>query len=172
MALVLGVDPGSRVTGFGVIEANGGRRRYVASGSIRTGELPLAERLKIIHDGVTEVIERHAPAEFAIEKVFVHRGAEAALKLGHARGAAILAAVGAGLDVSEYAAPKIKQAVTGSGSAGKEQVTRMVARLLGVEGALGADAADALAVAICHAHSRMGLARLAGARAYRRSRLR
>jgi len=176
MTRVLGVDPGSRVTGYGVIETRGGAHRYVTSGCIRTGgrsmEAPMPERLQAIHAGITEIIERYVPLEFAIEKAFVHRGPESALKLGHARGAAILAAVGAGLEVAEYAAPKVKQAVTGNGGAAKAQVTRMVRALLEVDDALQPDAADALAIAICHAHSRRGLVQLAGARGFRRSRLR
>ena len=171
MTIVLGIDPGSRVTGYGLIDAVGTRQAYVASGCIRTGGGELPERLGAIQAGLDEVIRSHRPAQVAIEKVFVHRSAESALKLGHARGAAILTATMAGLAVAEYAAPKIKQALTGTGSADKAQVAHMVRVMLGIRGDLQADAADALAIAICHVHSARGLVRLAGARGFRRSRL-
>ena len=171
MTIILGIDPGSRVTGYGVIDAVGNRQSYVASGCIRTGNGELPERLTRIHEGLTEVIERYQPAEAAIEKVFVHKSAESALKLGHARGAALLSASLAGLPLAEYAAPKVKQALTGTGSADKAQVAHMVQVMLGIRGDLQSDAADALAIAICHLHTQRGLVRLVGARGFRRSRL-
>jgi crossover junction endodeoxyribonuclease RuvC len=171
LTLVLGIDPGSRVTGYGLVAAEGNRHRHVASGCVRTGNGPLPERLGRIQAGLADVIRSHGPAEAAVEQVFVHRSAESALKLGQARGAAVLTAVMAGLPVSEYAAPQVKQALTGTGGARKEQVAHMVRMLLGLRGDLQADAADALALALCHLHARSGLARLSGARGFRRSRL-
>lgn len=162
MTRILGIDPGSRVTGFGVIEATGGRLRYTASGCIRAGNLPLAERLKLIYDGVSEVIDRYQPDEAVIENVFMHRNASSALKLGQARGAAICALAGRGLAVHEYTPNQIKQAIVGRGHAGKEQVQHMVQALLNLDSAPQADAADALACAICHNHASHMLARLAG----------
>ena len=171
MIRILGVDPGSRVTGYGVITVEGNHHRYVASGCIRAGAGPLPERLGRIHAGLRELIETHRPDEVAVEKVFVYRSAESALKLGHARGAVMLTAVMAGLPLAEYAAPKVKQAVTGSGRADKAQVAQMVTTLLALSATPQADAADALAIALCHAHSRSLLAG-ADAVGFRRSRLR
>lgn len=171
MTIVLGIDPGSRVTGYGLVNAVGNRQEYVASGCIRTGGGELPERLGKIQAGLDEVIRSYCPEQAAIEKVFVYRSAESALKLGQARGAAILTATMAGLEVAEYAAPKIKQALTGTGAADKAQVSHMVQVMLGIRGDLQSDAADALAIAICHVHSQRGLLRLAGARGFRRSRL-
>lgn len=171
MTIILGIDPGSRVTGYGVVNAVGNMQEYVASGCIRTGKGELPERLGRIHEGLHEVIETYRPEEAAIEKVFVYRSADSALKLGQARGAALLTAVMAGLPLAEYAAPKIKQALTGTGNADKAQVSHMVQVMLGIRGDLQSDAADALAIAICHVHSQRGLVRLAGARSFRRSRL-
>ena len=152
--LVLGVDPGSRITGYGVIRCLGRRHQLVESGLIKAGTGALAERLAVIYDGLTEVIDRHQPREMAIEKVFVARSADSALKLGQARGVAIVAAVHQGLSVSEYAARTVKQAVTGTGSASKAQIQHMVRALLGLNQVPSADAADALAIAICHLHTR------------------
>lgn len=153
MAVVLGIDPGSRVTGYGVIRVAGNRQTLVDCGAIRCGQGELAERLARIHLCLAEVIAAHAPCQAAIEKVFVHRSAESAMRLGHARGVAMLALAQAGLQVAEYGAPTVKQAVTGTGRADKQQVQHMVQTLLGVREPLQADAADALAVAICHANS-------------------
>jgi len=149
---ILGIDPGLRVTGFGVIETDGGRLRYVASGCIRSGAGDLAARLKAILEGLREVVQRHAPREVAVEKVFVNVNAQSTLALGQARGAAICGAVLAGLPVAEYTALQVKQAVVGNGHAKKEQVGHMVKRLLALAGDPSPDAADALACAICHAH--------------------
>jgi len=157
--IILGIDPGLRTTGFGVIEKQGGRLRYIASGTIKTGlEGALPPRLKVILGGISEVIATYRPSCAAIEKVFVNVNPQSTLLLGQARGAAITALVGADLDVAEYSATQIKQAVTGTGKAAKEQVQDMVARLLLLPGLPGSDAADALGVAICHANSHDALA--------------
>jgi crossover junction endodeoxyribonuclease RuvC len=160
---ILGIDPGLRVTGFGVIEKNGGRLTYVASGRIRTPEAALDRRLKTILDGLAEVIAEHRPAQVTIEKVFVNVNPSSTLLLGQARGTAICAAVLHGLPVAEYTALQVKQAVVGNGHAQKRQVQDMVRRLLRLGGDPSADAADALACAICHAHGGQGLGRLATA---------
>jgi len=149
---ILGIDPGLRVTGFGVIEKNGSRLGYVTSGCVRSGAGELSARLKTILDGLAEVIAANQPQEVAIEKVFVNVNAQSTLALGQARGTAICAAVLAGLPVAEYTALQVKQSVVGKGHAGKEQVQHMVRRLLALPGDPSPDAADALACAICHAH--------------------
>ena len=149
---ILGIDPGLRVTGFGVIEQSGSRLRYVSSGCVRSGTGELAERLHVILDGLAQVIGEHRPGEVAIEKVFVNVNPQSTLLLGQARGTAICAAVIAGLPVAEYTALQVKQAVVGKGHAKKEQVQHMVRRLLALPGDPSPDAADALACAICHAH--------------------
>jgi len=149
---VLGIDPGLRTTGFGVIERSGGRLRYLSSGTVRSGAGDLAARLKVLLEGLGEVIRRANPTEVAIEKVFVNVNAQSTLALGQARGTAICAAVLAGLPVAEYTALQVKQAVVGNGHASKGQVQHMVKRLLALPGDPSPDAADALACAICHAH--------------------
>jgi len=149
---ILGVDPGLRVTGFGIIERSGSKLQYVTSGCVRSGTGELSTRLKTILDGLAEVIAANAPQEVAIEKVFVNVNAQSTLALGQARGTAICAAVLAGLPVSEYTALQVKQSVVGKGHAGKDQVQHMVRRLLALPGDPSPDAADALACAICHAH--------------------
>ena len=157
--IILGIDPGLRTTGFGVIEKHGARLRYIASGTIKTGsETALPPRLKLIFAGIAEIIRTYQPDCAAIEKVFVNVNPQSTLLLGQARGAAITALVGGDLDVAEYTALQVKQAVTGSGKAAKEQVQDMVARLLLLPGLPGTDAADALGVAICHANSHDALA--------------
>ncbi len=160
---ILGIDPGLRATGFGILEKRGGKLTYVTSGCIRTatGELPL--RLKTILDGLAEVIGDNAPVQVAVEKVFVNVNPQSTLLLGQARGAAICAAVMHHLPVSEYTALQVKQAVVGNGHAKKEQVQEMVKRLLRLAGDPSPDAADALACAICHAHGGQGLGLLATA---------
>ena len=150
---ILGIDPGLRVTGFGILERKGQRLDYVASGCIRTPKGELPERLKSILEGLIEVIAIHDPAEVAIEKVFVNVNPQSTLLLGQARGAAICAAVSRNLPVSEYTALQVKQSVVGNGHAAKEQVQEMVKRLLNLTGIPQADAADGLACAICHAHA-------------------
>jgi crossover junction endodeoxyribonuclease RuvC len=152
--IILGIDPGLRTTGFGVIDKQGNALRYIASGTIKTvaeGDLP--SRLKVILQGITEVARTYRPDCAAIEKVFVNVNPQSTLLLGQARGAAITALVGADLSVAEYTALQVKQAVVGTGRAAKEQVQDMVARLLLLPGLPGTDAADALGVAICHANS-------------------
>ncbi len=157
---ILGIDPGLRVTGFGIIEKRGAQLQYVTSGCVRVpvGELP--QRLKCILDGLGEVIAVHRPEQVAVEKVFVNVNPQSTLLLGQARGAAICAAVALELPVSEYTALQVKQAVVGNGHAGKEQVQHMVRRLLALPADPSPDAADALACAICHAHGGQGLGAL------------
>ena len=172
MALILGVDPGSRKTGYGIIDFLGGKASYVASGVIRMdAAYTLPERLKCIFEGLREVIEHYQPQEFAIEQVFMATNPSAALKLGQARGAAIVAACSCSLPVSEYEARKVKQAVVGTGAANKAQVQHMVKALLNLSGTPQEDAADALAVALCHANTQQYLVRTAGAQQFRRGRL-
>jgi crossover junction endodeoxyribonuclease RuvC len=152
---ILGLDPGLRVTGYGVIEKSAASLVYVASGCIKSPDGELPDRLKNILNSVREVISLYAPAQVAVEKVFVNVNPQSTLLLGQARGAAICAAVLAELPVSEYTALQVKQAVVGNGHAQKEQVQEMVKRLLKLPGYPSADAADALACAICHAHGGM-----------------
>jgi len=170
MAIILGIDPGSRKTGFGIIEAEAGRIRYLSSGVIRLPAVALPERLRVIAESVGELIELHCPAELAVEQVFMARSAGSALKLGQARGAAIVPCVTAGLAVSEYSARQIKKAVVGTGAADKLQVQHMVTYLLKLPAPPQEDAADALAAAICHAHTHSGRVWLAGAVTQRRQR--
>ena len=161
MTRILGIDPGSQITGYGVIETTKGRSRYLDSGCIRTtAEQTLARRLKIIFESIGLLIQEAQPDEIAIEQVFMHRNADAALKLGQARGAAICAAAVAGMSINEYAPRAIKQAVVGKGGAAKEQVQHMVCAILSLKEQPQADAADALAVALCHGHTRDTLLRL------------
>jgi len=155
MIRVLGLDPGLRRTGWGVVVVEGARLRHVAHGVIAPDDkAPLSERLLAIHRGVAEVVAAWAPDEAAIEETFVTANGSSTLKLGHARAAAMLAPAAAGLSVAEYAAKVVKKALVGTGGADKDQIAFMVARLLPTSGAPVADAADALAVAICHAHAR------------------
>ncbi len=169
MAIILGIDPGSRITGYGVIRQQGSKFHYLGSGCIRTlgnkseSQVPLAERLRIIHDGVRELIQQFQPTVFVIEQVFYARSGDASLKLGQARGAAIVAAACAGLEVHEYLPRAVKLAVVGTGAADKAQVQHMVAKLLELPANPQADAADALAVALCHGHTAQSLLAMAGA---------
>src|SRR5260221_2584121 len=149
---ILGIDPGLRVTGFGIIEKNGARLAYIASGCIKSGDAELPDRLKIILENLREVIAQHQPHQIALEKVFVNVNPASTLALGQARGTAICAAVDAGLPVSEYTALQVKQAVVGNGHATKGNVQHMVTRPLQLASVPPSDAADALACAICHAH--------------------
>jgi crossover junction endodeoxyribonuclease RuvC len=168
---ILGIDPGLQVTGFGVIDKQGQQLRYVTSGCVRSGRGELAERLRVLLEGLKEIIAEHRPAEAAIEKVFVNVNPQSTLALGQARGTAICAAVLAGLPVAEYTALQVKQSVVGNGHAKKAQVQEMVKRLLALPGVPGPDAADALACAICHAHgARLGAYSTRGLR-LRRGRL-
>jgi len=159
---ILGIDPGLRITGFGIIEKQGQQLLYVASGCVRTPPVVgLPERLKVILNSLREVITQHQPDQVAVEKVFVNVNPQSTLLLGQARGAAICAAVLAELSVAEYTALQVKQSVVGNGHANKEQVQSMVQRLLRLSGTPSPDAADALAVAICHAHAGQGMGQLA-----------
>lgn len=150
---ILGLDPGSRRTGFGVLECRGAQLTLLAQGCLNVSAAVPARRLRLIFDGLAALIGEHLPGEVAVERVFVSRNADSALRLGQARGAALCAVPG-GVPVFEYAPRAIKLAVVGSGAAEKFQVAHMVRVLLGVRGPLSADAADALAVAVCHAHAR------------------
>ena len=154
---ILGIDPGLQITGFGVIESDGRCSNYIHSGNIRAdsvrNKVGMPHRLGLIFRKLSEIIEQYRPHEVAVEEVFISRNAASALKLGHARGAAICAAVQSHIPVSEYSARSVKQAVVGSGSANKEQIQHMVLRLLALRGTLQTDEADALAVCLCHAHS-------------------
>lgn len=172
MAVILGIDPGSQKTGFGIIECVHGRCTYVTSGVIRLPPGGLPERLRVIAESVTQLVEDFCPSELAIEQVFMAKSAGSALKLGQARGAAIVPCVLSGMVVGEYSARQIKQSVVGTGAADKLQVQHMVRTLLRLPAAPQEDAADALAAALCHAHTRAGLVSLAGATAVRRRRLR
>lgn len=157
MALVrlLGIDPGLRFTGWGLVEADGNRLRHLADGVIGSdAEQSVPERLKFLHDALAALMAEHRPDEAAVEETYVNRNGSATLKLGYARGVALLAPTLRGIPVSEYGAKTVKLAVVGTGGASKEQVQMMVRRLLPGATMRRADAADALAVAICHAHHR------------------
>lgn len=158
MTIILGIDPGSRTTGYGVVKIQDGRQTYIDSGCIRVVKpnetMPLAERLRIIFDSISNLIADHHPDEVAIERVFLSKNADSALKLGQARGVAIVAAAVHALDVAEYSALEIKKSVVGTGKATKEQVQHMVTAILSLNKHPQSDAADALAVALCHANSR------------------
>jgi crossover junction endodeoxyribonuclease RuvC len=160
---ILGLDPGSQRTGYAIVETQAGRVAYIVSGGIRTRGDSLAERLQEIFAGVESLTSEFRPDEVAIERVFMHRNADSALKLGQARGAALSATFAVRPRVFEYAPREVKLAVVGTGGAQKEQVQVMVKRLLSISGPLTDDAADALAIALCHAHSRrlQGLVSLA-----------
>ena len=159
---ILGIDPGLRITGFGVIEQHGNQLRYVASGCIKSNDKQsLPERIATLFAGISEVIATYRPDQAAVEKVFVNVNPQSTLLLGQARGAAISALVHGGLPVAEYTALQVKQAVVGNGHAAKTQVQHMVRRLLTLSSEPGTDAADALACAIAHAHGSQGLGRLA-----------
>ena len=172
MTLILGIDPGSRKTGFGVIEVDGNRHRYVTSGVIHLRSDALPSRLKDLFDNLCALVELHCPQQVAVEEVFLAKNASSALKLGQARGAAIAACVSRALEVSEYTARQIKQAVVGRGNAQKVQVQHMVCTLLALPAPPAEDAADALAAALCHAHMRQGLASIAASTGAVRGRMR
>jgi crossover junction endodeoxyribonuclease RuvC len=163
---ILGVDPGSIVTGWGLVELEGNQLRHIASGVIGTSAaLCQADRLLQIHRGIEEIIKHYSPRALSLEKVFLSHNAQSALKLGQARGMAMLAAAQHQIEVSEYSATEIKVAVAGYGRASKEQIQRMVSALLGLRISLSADAADALAAAICHLHRETYQSRVAVSRA-------
>ncbi|WP_251978069.1 crossover junction endodeoxyribonuclease RuvC [Salinicola avicenniae] len=161
--ILLGIDPGSRVTGYGVIDVSG-KPRYVASGCLRIDGPDLAQKLARVYAGVSELIALYRPSEFAIERVFMAKNADSALKLGQARGTAVVCAANHGLAVHEYAARQVKQAVTGNGGADKAQIQQMVTALLSLDGQPPEDAADALAIALTHGYARQGLASVASRR--------
>lgn len=159
---ILGIDPGSRFTGFGVLDFVGDRAAYIASGTIKSPDGSFPDRLKKIFAGVSDIVDQYHPDVVAIESVFMAKNAGSALKLGHARSAALCATFGYDVDVYEYSPREIKLAVVGTGSASKEQVQHMVVSLLQLDGKPAADAADALATALCHGHQRQLRSRLAG----------
>lgn len=162
MTIILGIDPGSRITGYGVIKKVGRTHTYLGSGCIRTPDGELPPRLKCVYDGVSELIRQFQPDEFAIERVFMAKNADSALKLGQARGVAIVAATNAELPVCEYSPTEIKKAVVGTGGADKSQVQHMVKHILKLPAVPQADAADALAIALCHSHTREAMVAMAG----------
>ncbi len=157
---ILGIDPGSRLTGFGVLDFRGDAPTYVTSGTVRSIDGGFADRLRQIFDAVGEIVTRFRPDVVAIESVFMHKNPGSALKLGHARAAALCATFGHGVEVFEYAPREIKQAVVGTGAASKEQIQHMIVSLLQLDGTPGPDAADALAAALCHGNQRRLQARL------------
>ncbi|MDX2164950.1 MAG: crossover junction endodeoxyribonuclease RuvC [Gammaproteobacteria bacterium] len=168
---ILGIDPGSRITGFGIIEIHKHHQKYITSGCIRLKSSCANENLNQIFSAIQTVIEKYSPHEAAIEQIFMHNNPGSAIKLGQARGAAIVAMTQKGLTVSQYSARQIKQSVVGYGAAKKEQVQHMICKLLNLTGQPQADAADALAVAICHANSR-GLGNILNITGLRHGRLR
>ena len=175
MTRILGIDPGSRFTGYGIVEHVGNKVSFLHCGTLSLGSADIPERLGAIYTGLSSVIAQWLPDEVSIEKVFMARNPDSALKLGQARGAAIACVVQGGLPVFEYSARQVKQAVVGKGAADKQQVGQMIRYLLKLEKVPQADAADALAIAVCHAHMRVSMARMArmaGASAVRRGRVR
>lgn len=157
MTIIIGIDPGSRQTGFGVIRCEGNQSFHLESGCLRVVSENPGERLQKIFFGIQEIVHRYQPNEAAIEQIFMHQNPGSALKLGQARGAAIVAL---GLPIAEYSARQVKQSVVGYGAAKKDQVQHMVKSLLNLSQKLQADAADALAIALCHAHTRFCLNKL------------
>jgi len=171
MSVILGIDPGSRICGYGLIRARGNSLEYLASGVIRMGTLTFPERLHTIFSDISDIIIEHGPDLAAVEEVFMGKNASSALKLGQARGAAIVACTHYQLPVAEYAARKVKQALVGRGQADKKQVQQMVKSLLGLSRMPPEDAADALAIAVCHANTQNTLIRMADVKTGRRGRL-
>ncbi len=172
MIRILGIDPGSRLTGYGVVEMHGDRAICICNGCIKTPEGELAGRLRAIHSGLQRVIEDFEPLEMAIESIFVHRNVDSALKLGQARGTAVAAVAINNLPVFEYTPAAIKKAVVGRGNAAKTQVQHMVKAILSLNKTPQSDAADALAVALCHGHTRQILKQTEQLRGMRRRRWR
>ncbi len=154
MIRIMGIDPGSRFTGFGIIDIDGNRLSYQASGHIKVSGDAIPEKLGVIFSNLSELLQQYSPDETAIEKVFMHRNPDSALKLGQARGAAITAVINHRCSVAEYSPTQIKQSVVGKGNASKDQVQHMVKSILNLNTTLQEDAADALAIAICHSHHR------------------
>ena len=157
MTIILGIDPGSRITGYGIIREEKGKFQYIDSGCIRTSLESLSHRLMDIFNGICELLDLHSPDEVAIEQVFMHQNPSSALKLGHARGVAMVAVASHRIQLYEYSAREVKQSVVGYGAAEKSQVNHMVVNLLQLNKAPQVDAADALGIAICHSHTRRGL---------------
>lgn len=153
MAVIIGIDPGSRITGYGIIKSDGNKNEYITSGCINASKGDFFRRLKQIFNEISLIITTYNPDESAIEQVFLHANPNSALKLGHARGAAVLALAEQNLPINEYSARQIKQAVVGYGSADKSQVQYMIKMLLKIKDDIKEDAADALAAALCHAHT-------------------
>ncbi|KGP62870.1 Holliday junction resolvase [Legionella norrlandica] len=173
MTIILGIDPGSRVTGYGLIRESSQQIEYIDSGCIRTSsDAELSHKLLQIYDGICQLMDHYSPTEVAIEQVFMHQNPNSALKLGHARGVAMVAAASHRVKICEYSAREIKQSIVGYGAAEKEQVSHMVVELLMLNRSPQKDAADALAIAICHSHMRNGLSRLVGSRGIKRRRMR
>ncbi len=162
MPVILGIDPGSRITGYGIVQQQGSKFTYLGSGCIRTPDADLSIKLNTIFNGISEIIQQYKPDTFAIEQVFLAHNPDSALKLGQARGAAIVAATQGELPVFEYSARQIKQAVVGTGAADKAQVQHMIQQILKLSGKPQADAADGLAVAICHGNTNQSLINMAG----------
>ena len=160
MTLILGIDPGSRITGYGVIRQVGSRNEFVACGALKVGDEDMTTRLQEIYKGIRAVIATHLPLECAIEKVFLGKSADSALKLGQARGVAIVAAANSGLSIAEYSARQVKLAVVGTGAADKAQVSTMVQAMLAISEPSTADVSDALAVALCHGQVQRSALRL------------
>lgn len=172
MTRILGIDPGSRITGYGIIESTGNHSTHIIHGTIQTQGRELPEKLSIIFNEMSNLLNDYQPDEIAIEKLFMHRNADSALKLGQARGAAIAACTVKNIGVFEYTPNQVKQAVVGKGHAEKQQVQHMIKVLLCLDKVPVTDAADALAIALCHAHSRQGLKRMNEVMGIRRGRLR
>ncbi len=158
--IILGIDPGTRTTGYGLISTAGNRHTYLTCGCIKTTGDDMAERLRQIYQNICEVIKTYQPDEASIEQVFMNKNVSSALKLGQARGAALVAMANHGISVAEYSARHIKQAIVGYGGAEKQQVQHMIKVLLNLEKTPQTDAADALAIALCHANSRGNIARM------------
>ncbi len=172
MGIIIGIDPGSRITGWGIVKSHPERLEHLDHGCIRVEQPGHPERLWEIFSNLRQVVEQYSPDQAAVEEVFMGRNAASALKLGQARGSAMVACRFSGMPVAEYSARKVKQALAGNGAAGKEQVQHMVKVLLQLDGDIAEDAADALAVAICHAHSSGSPLGGAVARSYSRGRYR
>ena len=168
---ILGIDPGSQITGYGIIETEGNHSKHIDNGIIRVKGNDVAEKLRLIFQNISNLIDDFEPHEVSIEKVFMHKNADSALKLGQARGAAITAAATNDIPVFEYSANQVKQATVGKGHAAKEQVQHMVKILLNLQEVPFTDASDALAIALCHAHSREGVLRMQGVKGMKHGRL-
>jgi len=171
MTRILGIDPGSRFTGYGIIDMDGNHSTHITHGTIRVQGETMADKLRLLFRELNHIIEQFRPDEVSIEKVFMHKNADSALTLGQARGCAITACAEKELPVYEYTANQVKQATVGKGHAAKEQVQHMVKILLCLRTSPQADAADALATALCHGHSREGLLRMTGVKGIKRGRL-